>query len=454
MRLAACACAAVTLGAASPSTAADPLAANQEWLPRVVAPTLAPPSRPVPAVAVIASGVDLSHPDLAGGWVVERRVAPPPDPSDQAAVQARLDGIARGTAVASIIGAPRDGAGLEGVLPGARVWIYGTDGTCRDAARAIRRAADGGARIIDAGAGFTAAGRCEQLADATTYAFGEGSLIVAAGGDSRSGSALVQPAGDLHVLTAVAVDALGNPAPFSVPAPGADVAAPGQSVFAAIPLSRDLDDGVADAYTRWDGAALSAAMVSAAAAWVLAERPGLSAGQLAEVLRLSARNLGAPGRDAATGSGALDLAAALRRAASPRDSREPDDDIRWVDERSPSGAVAPLLLRTSEATIDGRLDTAKDPRDVHPVRLAAGAEVTIRLSPRGMPMDLYAWQPTALTVVGEGGAVISSSRRRRLGSEVLRILNDGPAGATMWVEVRAVRGEVRRSGGYRLRLSR
>ena len=296
-------------GVAAPAPAAEPRAAEQDWLPRVVPAGLAPPAGPVPAIAVIAGGVDLSHPDLAAGAVQRRRARAPADPP------AAEEGVARGTAIASIIGAPRDGAGIEGVLPGARVWVYGTDGSCRDAARAILRAAGDGARVIQTGAPFTGAARCDEHGDAVAGATGAGALVIAAAGDGPLRPAPIRPGDGLHVLTVAALDPLGRPAGVSAAGSRTDLAAPGASVFAATPFARDVADGTADGYARQDGTHLAAAMVAAAAAWVLAERPGLAADQVADVLRLGARDAGAPGRDASTGDGALDLAAALRRAA-------------------------------------------------------------------------------------------------------------------------------------------
>lgn len=443
--------AAVVLASAAVAThAAEPRAAEQDWLPRVVPSGLTPPAGPVPAIAVIAGGVDLTHPDLAGGAVRQRRVRTPADPP------AAEEGVARGTAIASIIGAPRDGAGIEGVLPGARVWVYGSDGTCRDAVRAIRRATADGARVILTGAPFTGAGRCDEQGDAVSEARGDGALVVAAAGDGPLRPAAVRTGDAFHALTVASLDSSGAPAGVSAAGSRTDVAAPGASVFAAMPLARDLADGAADGYARQDGTHLAAAMVAAAAAWVLAERPGLSPDQVAGLLRLGARDVGAPGRDASTGYGALDLRAALGRPAPPADLAEPDDDVRWIDGTGTARARPALLRRARTASVAGRLDTAVDPRDVHPLRLPAGGEVSIRLSPRGrLAVDLYAWQPTAQTVLGaDGVALISASRRPRLATDTLMIVNDGPTAATMWVEVRAGASERRRSGGYLLTATR
>ena len=74
-----------------------------------------------------------------------------------------------------------------------------------------------------------------------------------------------------------------------------DLSAPGEAIFVAVPCWADVEDGVADGYSRWDGTSFAAPMVSAAAAWVLAQSPRLSADQVAEILRRSARDIAPAG---------------------------------------------------------------------------------------------------------------------------------------------------------------
>ena len=116
-------CAALT--APGGAAAADPLVASEDWLARVVTPGLTPPSGPVPPIAIIEQGFDPQHPEMQGGWVSMRRPSPRPDLTNEQQVQDFASSIAHGTEIASIIGAPRDGIGMEGLLPGARVRVYG-----------------------------------------------------------------------------------------------------------------------------------------------------------------------------------------------------------------------------------------------------------------------------------------------------------------------------------------
>ncbi len=435
------------------ASAADPLAGAEDWLGRVVTPGLTAPPPPIPPIAIIEQGFDTQHPDMQGGWVSMRRASPRPDVTNEQQVQDFASSIAHGTAIASIIGAPRDGVGMEGVLPGARVRVYGNSLACRDMARAIRQAVDDGARVISASYGFTSAGACRAHHDATSYAFGRGALVVAAAGNGRPAQPGVQPGNDFHVLTVAALNGLDQPTGFSYQNVYIDLAAPGEGVLAATPVWWDTRDGVPDGYSLVDGTSFSAPLVAAAAAWVMARRPGLSPDQVAEVLRRSARDLQRSGWDISTGWGAVDLAAALRHAAPPADPHEPNDDIRWLDGRAGLPLVPPLLRRGQRESIAARLDSLKDPLDVYPVWVPPRGAIAITLTPRGMPMDLFVWQPGTRTAWGGSAGSVTSSRRPGLRRDEARIVNRSARGARIWVEVRRVRAKAL-SGTYTLKLER
>jgi len=452
-RVALLACAVVAgLSLVPGGAAADPLTGMEDWLSRVVTPGLEPPQGPIPPIAVIEQGFDTQHPEMQGGWVTMQRPSPRPDMTDERQVQDFASSIAHGTAIASIIGAPRDGVGMEGVLPGARVRVYGNSLACRDMAVAIRQAVDEGARVITASYGFTRAGACRAHHDATSYAFGRGALVVAAAGNGRPAQPSIQPGNDYHVLTVAALNGVDQPTGFSYQNVYVDLAAPGERVLAATPVWWDTQDGVADGYSLVDGTSFSAPVVAAAAAWVMAQRPQLSPDQVAEVLRRSARDLQRPGWDISTGWGAVDLGAALRQAAPPTDPDEPNDDIRWLDGSTGLRPVPPLLRRGPDESISARLDSLKDPLDVYPLWVPPRGAIAITLTPRGMPMDLFVWQPGTKSVRGNVGSV-TSSRRRGLRPDLARIVNRSARGARIWVEVRRVRARAL-AGTYTLKLER
>jgi Subtilase family len=410
-----------------------------------------PPAARIPPIAIIETGVDPSHPDMAGGWVRQRRYGPPPDPGDPADVADHADGIAHGTAVAGVIGAPRDGRGLEGALPGARVWVYGSSGLCQDVAAAIRTAVRDGARVINASYGFGPYGACPEHRDATSYAFGAGALVVAASGNYRPTQPWIQPGNDYHVLTVNALNALDQPTGFSHQNLYSDLSAPGESILVAVPAWADTEDGAVDGYARWDGTSFAAPMVSAAAAWLLADDPRLSADQVAEILRRSARDLQRPGWDISTGWGALDLRSAITAPIPVGDPGEPNDAIRWIDGRGGFRADPAALRRGTHTTVRARLDLQKDPTDIVPVWLPAGQTLRARLRPRTIAADLYVWPARARTAFGAGA--LAKSHRRGLARELATVTNGATRGRKIWVEVRAARSRAL-AGDYALELAR
>ena len=86
-------------------------------------------------------------------------------------------------------------------------------------------------------------------------------------------------------------------------------------------------------------------MVAAAVAWVRAARPELTPFQAGQVVRLGARDVGAPGYENATGFGVLNMPGALSLAAPADDPLEPNDDIRYVNGRAFRDRVAAALHR-------------------------------------------------------------------------------------------------------------
>lgn len=432
--------AAVLAGAAVPgiARAQDPLPATgvQDWLVRVVPAGLTAPAD-APPIGIIERGFDPDHPDMQGGWVALRRPGPVPSPDDVPAVVDWALDIAHGTAVAAIIGAPRDGVGMEGVLPGTRVWVYGHSGRCSDVAAAVRQAVGDGVGVINVSAGFEAAGACRQFRDAVSWAYGRGVLTIASAGNMRPNQRWIQPGSDWHVLTVGALNHLDQTTSFSQQNIAMDVTAPGEGVHTAWPTWLD-DDGVTDGYRRLDGTSFSSPMVAAAAAWVMATRPRLSASQVADVLRFSARDLGRRGWDRASGWGAVDIRAALREPTPPDDPFEPNEDIRWVNGRAGFTADPPLLGRRRREVVRATLDLAEDPYDVYRVSVPIGRSARITLRSPGIRADLAVFQPSA-RFVDQRGQVVARSARPGTVPETVVITNGG-ARRPAYIDVRARRG--------------
>ena len=156
-------------------------------------------------VAVVDTGVDLTHPDLQANVVVASGadfVEPNGNCSGGGKTCAQdgpQDENGHGTHVAGIVGAvANNGIGVAGVAPGARILPVRVldekgNGSTDHVAAGIRFAADQGADVINLSLGMTSGqgealgliGLLDPIYDALDYAWSKGSVVlVAAGNDS------------------------------------------------------------------------------------------------------------------------------------------------------------------------------------------------------------------------------------------------------------------------------
>lgn len=280
-------------------TSSDPLYGQQWFLPYVGAEEawgLELGSRDL-IVAVVDTGVDASHPDLAGrvlqGYDFVNR--------DTAAA----DDHGHGTHVAGIIAASgEDGAGVAGmawrvrILP-VKVLDAQGSGYYSDIISGIRYAADQGAAVINLS--LSGGASSAILQEAVDYARSRGSLVVAAAGNDALDS-LGYPAACRGVTSVGAVDANDIPASFSNRGEGLDLVAPGLDIYS---------DYKSKGFASLSGTSMAAPQVAGAAALLLSLYPGWSIDQVEQRLYSTARDLGASGYDTVTGWGVLQVDRAL-----------------------------------------------------------------------------------------------------------------------------------------------
>jgi hypothetical protein len=273
---------------------------------------------------------------------------------------------------------------------------------------------------------------------AILYAVRHGSLVVAsAGNDGVTGNPLSYPASYPHVLTVAATDQTGNAAVFSSRSPYVDLAAPGSH----IPVAEPVDDAPSG-YISASGTSFSSPMVAGAAALVWTARPDLDNTQLFDVMRMSARDIGVPGHDEATGFGILDIPAALSFPAPPPDPLEPNDDI---DEISPTGILAPgekALTSPAHlsASLVARVDRYEDPNDVYRIFLPARGSATAQVHDGAIELRLY-----------KAGTRSISAPPAVVGRTTATIRNRTRHAEYAYVDVRPAAGTVRSS--YTLRVT-
>lgn len=405
------------------ATQFDPLSDGEWWRTVIGIDGLTPPG-PGRSVTIVDSGLDVTHPEFAGRPNTILLNAQEPQPI----------GGEHGTAVASVLAAPANGAGVVGIYPEVVLQSWdaaigrGTQLETSEIVAGILAAARTGPGVINLSLGGPE--REPLIEQAADVAFAKGSLIVAASGnDGELGSPLGYPAALPHVLTVASTGRDDTVSPFSTASRFVDLAAPGEDMVTATALGRGWLPGVS-------GTSFAAPLVSGAAAWVWTARPRLDNTQLFEIIRRSARDVGAPGRDDATGFGVLDVESALAYPAPPRDPFEPNDDIEYVKPDGFFSSDIPAFttqLRQS-SRLRARLDRIEDPRDVYRIWLPAGKRVTLSLA-SSSDVDMSVWKPAALSVQERpGGLRLGLSAKRGTGSERI-VLPAGKSGRTAFVAV-------------------
>lgn len=259
-------------------------------------------------VAVVDSGVDLTHPDLAGNMKASGRDFVNNDFD-------ATDDNAHGTQVAGVICAVSDnGEGIAGVawscryLP-VKVLDAAGVGTSDKIAQGITWAVDNDASIINLSFGGPTGD--ETLRNAVKYAYDKGVVVVAAAGNT--GLAVEYPAAyDSYVLAVAASDYHDARASWSCVGSALDVAAPGVRILSTVPTWFFTADSLPYGYA--DGTSVAAAHVSGLAALIRGLKPALTPDQIMNVIRYSADDVNGSaytGKDEQLGYGRINMEKAL-----------------------------------------------------------------------------------------------------------------------------------------------
>jgi hypothetical protein len=454
-------------------TPTDPLVAKQWYLtqsrfyePWVTLPLLEPVT-----VAVIDSGVDASHPELAGR-VLHRK--------SFVGGSAGVDPLGHGTFVAGIVAAGVDnGIGIAGLAPSADLLVAKVVTSSREIpveaeAKAIRWAVDNGARVINMSLGAVrdpldpnrdSFSRLE--ADAVAYAVSKGAVVVAAVGNGDQAPTspwryASYPAALPHVIGVSAITQAGSVPKFSNrDMVFNDISAPGDEILSTFPrpltarFPACVEQGYSscgpDEYREAQGTSFATPQVSAAVAVLLGTRPGLRPEQVSAILERTAVDVDAtsgcqqcaPGRDELSGWGRLDVVAALGALSEPlplRDRYEANDD---VGRRAQGLSGRDRLIRAT-------VDFWDDQDDVYAFRLRAGQRVYIGLKgvESGADLSLALWLPGTRSIEGVGSLRFRAKVSARSGPREYFSFR-APAAGPHFVQVRmSSPGDTR----YRLRI--
>ncbi len=297
-------------------------------------------------IAVVDTGVDHLHPDLAGRTVPGYNVVNPAEPPTDYPITNPPSFGGHGTRVAGVAAAnTNNGTGIAGaawtgsIMP---IKVFRTNGIALDSdiATGLVWAVDHGARVINLSLGGP--GDSPVLHEAIRYATDNGALVVAAGGNSADDTPQY-PAAFPEVLAVGATDSAGVLTSFSTRGDWIDIAAPGYKITSTIPSSdRRL-------YLSGDGTSFSAPMVSGVAALVRARFPALTPAQVHARLRETTRDAGPHGIDQFYGHGILD---ALHAVGGPAGAPFPRPAFRLREPNDVPARAETMLFSASNAAIE------------------------------------------------------------------------------------------------------
>ena len=273
------------------------------------------------AVAVIDTGIDYTHPDLAGrfigGWDFVNNDGDP------------MDDHGHGTHVAGTIAAqinnptgdPAAEEGVAGIAPNALILSYKVctpDGHCDDFAivQAIDRAVTDGAKVINMSLGGTELS--QALFDAVQDAWAAG-LVIVAGAGNDGATTPFYPAAFPNVIAVGAFDEDHRRASFSNYGNWVDISAPGNAIMSTVPMSQcavTTTPGDIGCYTWNTGTSMATPHVSGAAALVWSRGDVVSNQQVVDILLNSAdrRGVASVRLDSWTVHGGLNLHNAMSYA--------------------------------------------------------------------------------------------------------------------------------------------
>ena len=319
-------------------------------------------------IAVIDSGVDTGHPDLAGKIVPGYDfVAGDNDPRDE---------NGHGTHVAGIAAAmTNNGVGVAGMSWGARIMPIRVldasgSGWSSDIISGINWAYSNGAKVLNLSLGGPSYSASMQ--SAVTAAHNAGSLVVAAMGNCRTAgpgcptaNPTSYPAAYTNVMAVAATNRSDTYAYYSQYGAHCDIAAPGgamtsihdsNGIYSTMP-TYDVDmtgDGFYKNYDYLQGTSMATPYVSGLAALIWSATPGLTPAQVQQIMQNTAVDLGPAGWDANYGHGRINPLAALQSIAltAPTLSpiNNPDNDGNYqVNWSAVSGATAYKLQEDDNA---------------------------------------------------------------------------------------------------------
>ncbi|WP_426161561.1 S8 family serine peptidase [Pseudoduganella sp. R-34] len=272
-------------------------------------------------IAILDSGMDSAHPDLAGNAVAGYNAY---DNNTNTA-----DVCGHGTkAAGSAAAASNNAIGVAGVAGQARIMpvriAYNNSGTCyayfSTMASGVTWAADHGARVVNIS--YANVPTSSAVQSAANYLKGKGGLLFVSAGNYNRDEGFTPTD---TMIPVSATDSADNRASFSSYGAFVALSAPGAGIYTTVQ---------GGGYGAVNGTSFASPVAAGVAALVMAANPSLSADQVKSILFTTAVDLGTAGRDIYFGYGRVNAAAAV---AAAKAAPAPDTTAPTVAIANPVG---------------------------------------------------------------------------------------------------------------------
>ncbi|BCV22475.1 aerolysin [Moorella sp. Hama-1] len=256
-------------------------------------------------VAVLDTGLDAGHPDLAANVRGRKNIKFPGWPAG--------DGSGHGTHVAGTIAALNNNFGVVGVAPQAE--IYGVkifdrlgNGYISDIVAGLDWALQNKMQVVNMSFGTTRPSK--TLEEAVSKCVQAGMVLVAAAGNEGKDNSVMYPARYPGVIAVSAIDQHDNLASFSSRGPEVTVTAPGVDILSTYPGGK---------YRTMSGTSMACPHATGVAALILAQDGRLSGRQVGRIIYRTATRLPnlSPGEQGGGLVNATALAAVARFIGEP-----------------------------------------------------------------------------------------------------------------------------------------
>ena len=283
-----------------PTIIPDDTEFSKEWhLSRIQAPAAwdINKGRSDVIIAILDTGFDTTHPDLAGKFVVGYNVYDgSSDVSSAPCGHGTLVAGAAAAATNNVLGVA--GLGWENkILP---IKVTGPDcyTTTSTLARGITYAADHGAKV--ANVSFAIYGGDRTITNAAKYMYNHGGWVVAAGGNSGQ---FVNSRDNRYIISVGATDLGDSITTFSSYGRYIDFSAPGVGIYTT---------ALGGYYSYASGTSLASPLTTGLVALMFSQNPNATPQQIYDALVKSAVDLGSSGNDNYYGWGRIDAGKALQ----------------------------------------------------------------------------------------------------------------------------------------------